>query len=154
MGRCPLIRKRSYYTRGLFRGIAAGQVISTVALAALVLAVVFSSQRAALRADLEDTAGRMLRIFVPYAGLVLVNLALRLIPSTDIRSATSVFMLGPLTAIRPVVMIAGVLYGIASSRLLETRLLGGFILALMLSLEFVLTRRAARVQAEEIRQLV
>jgi hypothetical protein len=111
-------------------------------------------RRDALRADLESAAGRMLWVFLPYAALVLFNLALRLLPSTDIRSATSVFMLGPLTAIRPLVMITGVLYGISACYLHETRLLGLFILALMLSLECALNRRAARAQAIQIRQLV
>jgi hypothetical protein len=154
MGRCPLIRKRGYYVRALVRGIVAAQVVAVLALAALVLTGALSSHRDALRADLESAAERMLRIFLPYAALVLLNLALRLLPSTDIRSATSVFMLGPLTAIRPLVMIVGVLYGLSTSRLLETRLLGLFILALMLSLEFSLNRRAARAQAVQIRTLV
>jgi len=130
------------------------QVVSALALIALLVTGALSSHRNELRADLELAAGRMLRIFVPYAALVLFNLALRLVPSTDVRSATSVLMLGPLTAIRPLVMIAGVLYGIFSSQLMETRLLGLSILALMLSLEFFLNRRAARVQGEQIRQLV
>jgi hypothetical protein len=154
MGRCPLIRKRAYYLRALVRGIVAAQVVSALALAALLLAGAFSSHRDALRADLASAAGRMLRIFLPYAALVLFNLALRLLPSTDIRSATSVFMLGPLTAIRPVVMIVGILYGLSASRLLETWLLGLFVLALMLFLEFALNRRAARAQAIQIRALV
>ena len=154
MGRCPFIRKRGYYARSLLRGIVGGQIISTLALVALIATAAFSTRRDALRADLELAAARMLRIFVPYAALVLFNLALRLLPSTDIRSATSVLMLGPFTAIRPFVMIAGVLYGISASRLRETRLLGLFILALMLSLEFVLNRRAGREQAMQIRQLV
>ena len=154
MGRSALIRKRGYYARSLFRGIVGGQIISTVALAALIATAAFSTHRDVLRADLELAAGGMLGIFVPYAALVLFNLALRLLPSTDIRSATSVLMLGPLTAIRPLVMIAGVLYGISKSSLIETRLLGLFILALMLFLEFVLNRRAARAQETQIRQLV
>lgn len=154
MGRCALIRKRSYYTRALFRGFVGAQLVSILALAALLLTSTFSSRRDALHADLESAAGRMLCVFLPYAALVLLNLALRLVPSTDIRSATSVLMLGPLTAIRPLILITGVLYGISASGLLETRLLGGFILALMLSLEFVLNRRAARAQAIQIRQLV
>jgi hypothetical protein len=154
MGRCPLIRKRDYYVRALVRGIVAAQIVSALALAALVLAGALSPHRDALRADLESAAGRMLRVFLPYAALVLFNLALRLLPSTDISSATSVFMLGPLTAIRPLVMIVGVLYGLSGTRLLETRLLGLFILALMLSLEFALNRRAARAQAIQIRSLV
>jgi hypothetical protein len=106
--------------------------------------------RAGLRTDLEAAAERMLWIFLPYAALVIGNILLRLIPSTDIRSATSVMMLGPLTAIRPLVMATGVLYGISASRLWETRTLGLLILALMLSLEFALNLRAAREQRREI----
>jgi len=154
MGRCAFIRKRSYYTREALRGMAGAQVASMLALGALLLMRAFSWHREVLRADLEFAAGRMLWVFLPYAALVLFNLALRLVPSTDIRSATSVFMLGPLTAIRPVVMIVGVLYGIFTSKLLGTRLLGGFVLALMLFLEFALNRRAARAQAIQIHQLV
>ena len=125
-----------------------------LALAALLAAMAVSSHRDVLRDDLENAAGRMLWIFVPYAALVIFNLALRLVPSTDIRSATSVFMLGPLTAIRPFVMIAGVVYGIIGSRLWETRALGVFILALMLLLEFALNVRAGREQRVQIRGLV
>ena len=154
MGRCPLIRKRRYYARAAVRGIAGAQIVSMLALAALLLTITVSSNRGALRADLESAAGRMLWVFLPYAALVLFNLALRVVPSTDIRSATSVLMLGPLTAIRPLVMIAGVLAGLSASRLFETRLLGGLILVLMLSLEFFLNRRAGRAQAAQIRQLV
>jgi hypothetical protein len=154
MGRCPLIRKRTYYTWALVRGIAGAQVVSMLALGALLVVGVLTGRRDVLRADLESSAGRMLQIFLPYAALVLFNLALRLVPSTDIRSATSVFMLGPLTAIRPLVMIVGVLYGISRSSLIETWLLGLFILVLMLSLEFVLNRLAARAQVREIRQRV
>lgn len=154
MGRCPLIRKRTYYLRSCFHGIVGGQIISTVALVALFLTAALSSHRDALQADLELASGRMLRIFIPYAALVLFNLALRLLPSTDIRSATSVLMLGPLTAIRPLIMIAGVLFGISNTHLMETRMLGLFILTLMLSLEFFLNRRAARAQEAQIQQLV
>jgi hypothetical protein len=154
MGRCPLIRKRSYYVRAALRGVVGAQITSTLALLVLALTYTISMRRDELRADLETAAGRMLWIFLPYAALVLFNLTLRLLPSTDIRSATSVLMLGPLTAIRPLVMIAGVLYGISASRLLETHLLGLFVLALMLFLEFALNRRAARVQAIQLRQLV
>jgi len=154
MGRCPLIRKRGYYTRASIRGIIGAQIISTLALIVLLLTAAFSTHRGALRADLEVAATHMLWIFLPYAALVLFNLGLRLLPSTDIRSATSVFMLGPLTAIRPLVMVAGILYGISASRLLATRLLALFILVLMLSLEFALNYRAGRAQSLQIRLLV
>ena len=154
MGRCPLIRKRAYYTRAAFRGIAGAQVVSALALAALLLAVVFSARRDDLRADLELTASRMLLVFLPYTGVVLFSLALRAVPSTDMRSATSVFLLGPLTATRPLVMIGGVAYGIAGSRLVESRFLGMFILLLMLLLESALNRLVSQEQSKQIRKLV
>jgi hypothetical protein len=154
MGRCPLIRKSEYYRKAAVRGVAAAQVVSIAALIALLAAIAVSSHRDILRDDLELAAGRMLWVFLPYAGLSLVSLALRIVPSVDIRSATSVFLLGPLTYIRPYVMIAGVVYGIFGSRLWETRMLGLFILALMLLLEFALNLRAARAQRNEIRELV
>jgi hypothetical protein len=79
-------------------------VISTIALLALLLGVCCSRHRGELRADLQAAAGRMLWIFVPYAIAVVGSLMLRVIPSTDLRSATSVFALGPLSAIRSLVM--------------------------------------------------
>jgi hypothetical protein len=154
MGRSAVIRKRSYYVRAQFRGLIGAQMVSTIALAALMLVWTATSHRTELRADLEAAAGGMLWVFVPYAVLVVGNILVRLVPSTDIRSATSVLMLGPLTAIRPLVMVAGVTYGIASSALWETRLLGIFVLGLMLGLEFVLNVRAAREQRREIDGLV
>jgi hypothetical protein len=51
-------------------------------------------------------------------------------------------------------MIVGVLNGLSGSRLWETRVLGLFILAMMLSLEFALNRRSARTQSDLIRELV
>jgi hypothetical protein len=154
MGRCALIYKRAYYLRALVRGLLGAQIISTIALLALFAVATLSSHRTELRADLEAAAARMLWIFVPYAIAVLGSLAFRLIPSTDLRSATSVFALGPFTAIRPLIMIAGVLFGIAPSHLQETRHLGLFVLALMLSMEYFLNRSAAIHQSKEIRQLI
>jgi hypothetical protein len=153
-GRCPFIQKRSYYIHALIRRFAGAQIVSVFALGALVLTSAFSSHRDALRADLELAAGHMLWVFYPYAALVLFNLTLRLIPSTDIRSATSVLVLGPLTAIRPLIMIIGILYGISASHLPETRILGGFVFVLMLSFEFVLNRYADRIQDIRLRQIL
>jgi len=154
MGRCPLIHTRSYYLRALWHGLLAAQFASLVSLLLLLLVVAFSAHRAELRTDLESTAGRMLWVFVPYSATVLVSLTFRLVPSTDVRSATSVFALGPLTAIRPLITIAGVLVGIYSSHLRETRALGLFVLALMLSLESVLNHLASRRQSRQIQTLV
>jgi len=154
MGRCALIQKRAYYLRAIGRGVMGAQIISTFALVALLLTVVLSTQRGALLGDLEVVAAHMLRIFVPYAALVLLNLSLRLIPSTDVRSLTSVLMLGPLTAIRLPIMVTGMLYGILASQLLATRILGLFVLALMGTLECTLNWRAAGKQRGQVRKLL
>lgn len=149
-GRSAVIHKRAYYSRALFTGTVAAQIASTVSLLVLFVAVTLSNHRAELRGDLETTAGRMLWIFLPYAAAVLINLALRALPSTDIRAATSVMMLGPLTGLRPFVMIAGVIYGVRASYLFETKMLGLFVLTAMLFLESFLDRIAERRQALDL----
>jgi hypothetical protein len=154
MGRCPLIRLRPYYAAALLRGFFAAQAASLIAIIALILVFLATPDRGELRGDLELAARRMLWIFLPYAATVLSSLALRLVPSTDIRSASSVFLLGPLTAIRPVLMTAGVLVGIYSAHLLGTRLLGLIVLALMLCVELVLNHLSSRRQSRQIQTLV
>jgi hypothetical protein len=76
------------------------------------------------------------------------------VPSTDLRSATSVFFLGPLTALRPFVMIAGVSFGIWRAQLHATIFLGLFVLLLMLSPEFALNLYNAHLQQHQIRSLL
>jgi hypothetical protein len=149
-GRSALIYKRMYYTRAMARGAVAAQIASFLSLFVLLLTVAVSQHRAALRADLESAAGRMLWVFLPYSAAVLINIALRALPSIDIRASTSVMVLGPLTGLRPFVMIAGVLYGVWPANLLETKLLGVLVLVGMLSLETFLNRIAARMQQRDL----
>ncbi|GAC1637560.1 MAG: hypothetical protein NVS9B14_17570 [Candidatus Acidiferrum sp.] len=154
LGRYPLINKKSFYIRGVLRGIVAAQIASLLSFLVLLAVYAATSDKNLLRSDLESSAGRMLYVFLPYAALVLANLALRLVPSIDLRSATSVFFLGPLTALRPFVMIGGVLYGISHAQLHSTIFLGLLVLALMLSLEFSLNRYNSREQQNQISSLI
>jgi hypothetical protein len=149
-GRSALIHKRGYYIRAMWQGAGAAQLASLSSLAVLAAAVVLSYHRATLHADLEAAAGRMLWVFLPYAAAVLVHLVLRALPSTDIRAATSVMVLGPLTALRPLVMVAGVWFGVRSSQLLLTKALGLFVLTEMLFLESFLNRIATRQQERQL----
>ena len=111
-----------------------------------------TTEKQALVDDLIHASNRMLTVYVPYAGLVLGTLALRLIPSTDVRAATSVMILGPMTALRPVVEIAGVLYGVLPATLSQTRWLGGSILVLMFTVQWMLERHYSRLAELEILQ--
>ena len=154
MGRHPYIFKRRYYVLGVLRGVVAAQLASWISLLVLLLVLSFTPDRKLLGQDLGSAAGRMLFVFLPYAALVLLNLALRLIPSIDLRSATSVFFLGPLTALRPFVMIAGVTFGIWRAQLSATIFLGLFVLVLMLSVELALNLYSSRLQQRQIRSLV
>jgi hypothetical protein len=86
----------------------------------------------------------MLTVYLPYAAIVLIAIAIRILPSVDFRSATSVFVLGPMTALRPLVAIAGVLYGILPAHRVTTRLIGIMVLAMMFAVQVSLDRIAAR----------
>jgi len=154
MGRCPLIRLRPYYANSLVRGFVAVQIASAIAAMALAGVLFFTPHRNELVADLQGAARRMLWIFLPYASAVLAALSLRLLPSTDIRSASSVFFLGPLTAIRPLLMFVGVLFGVYAARFGETRLFGLLVVMLLLSIEATLNRLAGLHQSRQISSLL
>jgi len=153
-GRCPLIHQLRFYLRGMLRGLMVAQLASVAALAALLLTMHATHDVARLLADLDRAAARMVGVFAGYAALVLFNLALRLIPSVDIRAATSVLALGPLTAMRPLVMLAGTVHGVSASALPATKALGGLVLALMLASEWLLNRMNDRIQERELAGLV
>ena len=153
MGRCPLIHKNRFYAGGVLRGIVAAQIASWLSFFVLLAVFALTPNRNLLRADLEASAGRMLYVFIPYAALVLANLALRAVPSVDLRSATSVFFLGPLTALRPFVMVLGVTAGVWQAQLHITLFLGVFVLTLMLSLDSALNWYNSREQDRQIRHL-
>ncbi len=142
-GRSALIDKRAYYRRAMMRGALWAQIAAVVAAGALLAAWKLAPERGALIADLRHAALRMLWVFVPYAAVIFGSFAVRALPSTDLRSATSVMIFGPMTALRPFVAFAGVLYGIVPAGRWETKLLGAFVLALMLALEPLLDRIAA-----------
>ena len=139
-GRCALIDKHVYYRRAMLRGMMWAQGASVLAALALAVVWAFAPDRPGLIDDLSEAAHRMLWVFVPYAVIVVGALIVRAVPSTDVRSATSVMILGPMTGLRPFVTIAGVIYGILPATRWETRLLGVFVLALMMALEPLLNR--------------
>lgn len=138
-GRIALIDKRRYYRRAMIRGALFGQ--AAVAIAAVVVAVslTLNSNRESLLQDYNTAGSRMLTVYVPYAVVILLAFLVRWIPSVDIRSITSTVIFGPFTLIRPVVAVAGLVYGVVGALRVETIVLGLIVLAMMLSLEKALT---------------
>lgn len=139
-GRSALIRKSSYYRRAILRGLLFGQAAVLIAGLVVLLLFTLSSDRASLISDLLEAGRRLLIVYLPYAAAVLMAFALRLIPSVDLRSMTSLLIFGPFMLIRPLVAVAGVAWAIIAVPRIEVFGLGLLILFLMLSLEPFLGR--------------
>jgi hypothetical protein len=88
--------------------------------AGVILVIVFlSSDRPALVADFNKAGLSMLSVYLPYTVIILLAFALRLIPSVDLRSFTSIIVFGPAVLIRPLIAGAGIIWGIIASPKIE-----------------------------------
>jgi len=133
-GRNALIDKRAYFRHALIRGALFGQL--AVLIVGVTTAIVLVSVRDAgfLFSDLELIGARMLMVYVPYALILLITFCVRAIPSVDIRSITSVLIFGPFTFIRPLVVLAGAVWGVLAAPSAITIALTVLIVTLMLGL--------------------
>jgi hypothetical protein len=82
----------------------------------------------------------MLAVYLPYAAVIAIGFAFRLIPSVDIRCLTSTLIFGPLVLIRPIVAIAGGIAAVGVAPRSEVAVLACSILIMMLGLEPLLDR--------------
>jgi len=139
-GRSALIDKQAYYRHALVRGALFGQLAVLIAGVVTGIALLSSDDPRALFGKLELIGERMLLVYVPYALILLIALAIRLVPSVDIRSITSTLIFGPFTLIRPVVVLVGAIWGILAAPDVITVALVVLIVCLMLGLEVVLGR--------------
>jgi len=143
-GRSALIDKRHYYRRALLRGALMGQIAVAIAGTVALGMLATSAQPARLFATLDSVAMRMLMIYVPYALILIATFFVRAIPSVDIRSITSVLVFGPFTLIRPLVVLAGAIWGFLAAPTAGVALLLVLVVTLMLGMEFALDRLRAR----------
>ena len=63
--------------------------------------------------EAQQRGDRMVLVFGVYAAIILAFFAVRAIPSVDIRSMTSTVAFGPLTLVRPAVVVCGIGWGLA-----------------------------------------
>jgi hypothetical protein len=134
-GRSSLIRKRSYYRRAILRGAVFGQVAVAIAGLVILAFITLSPDRAGLIAAFSEAGRRMLFVYLPYAAAVLIAFALRLIPSVDLKSMTSMLIFGPFILVRPLVAVAGIVWAVIGVPRAPIIICGALILFLMLSLE-------------------
>ena len=143
-GRSALIEKRIYFRRAMIRGAVAGQIAVAIVGVVAVGMLAATPQPARLFDTFEQVAARMLMVYVPYALILTITFLIRAIPSVDIRSITSVLVFGPFTLIRPLVVLAGAIWGLLAAPTVPIGLLIGLIVSLMLGMEYVLGRLRAR----------
>ena len=143
-GRNALIDKRAYFRRAMLRGAVAGQIAVAIVGLAAVGMLATTPQPVRLFETFEQAATRMLIVYVPYALILTITFFIRAIPSVDIRSITSVLVFGPFTLIRPLVVLAGAIWGMLAAPTPRVGLLLGLIVSLMLGMEYVLDRLRAR----------
>jgi len=143
-GRNALIQKRAYFRYALIRGALFGQLAVLIVGVITAIALAASSDAAALFAKFELIGARMLTVYIPYAIVLLITFCIRAVPSVDIRSITSVLIFGPFTFIRPLVVLAGAVWGIVAAPNSITIAVTVLIVSLMLGLEYALSGLRSR----------
>jgi hypothetical protein len=106
MGRSALLDRRRTHQRRSLAAAATGQP-AIAAVAALTAGLVATGQDG-LGPSVDDAMVRLLHVAVPYAATILAATAACLAPSVVVRTAASVVIFGPLTLLRPVVVVAAV----------------------------------------------
>lgn len=137
-GRSALIRKGPHYRTSMLRGFLLGQIAAAISLSLVFAVLNAAPDRAAFRADLARVWARMLQVYLPFAAMILTAFAFRLIPSVDVRCLTSTLIFGPLSGIRPLVGIAGLVWGLLAAPRPAIAAGGTALLILWLSLEGLL----------------
>jgi len=112
-GRDARIDKRSYYLNAMIHGIVWGQAACVVGLLILAAAWSISEDPQLAMKQMVAVGDRMVLVFGVYAAIILAFFAVRAIPSVDIRSMTSTVAFGPLTLVRPAVVVCGIGWGLA-----------------------------------------
>jgi len=143
-GRNALIQKRAYFRHALIRGALFGQLAVLIVGVITAIALATTSDPWALFSNFETVGARMLTVYVPYAIILLITFCIRAVPSVDIRSITSVLIFGPFTFIRPLVVLAGAVWGVVAAPGAITIAVTLLIVILMLGLEYALSGLRSR----------
>jgi len=134
-GRNARIRKRGYHVRAQLRGVLWGHAGIALIVVSIVLISMLDADPAQLSADLVRACWRLHAVYLPYSLIFAAALALRIVPSVDVRSILNVLVFGPFTLIRPLVGLAGVAWAFAAVPRGQVLVIGVFGLATMLTME-------------------
>ena len=114
-GRDGRIAKPPYYRAAAWRSVGAG-VLVVSANAALVAALcVTAPDRAGAWSDLLRAGARCVEVFGAFATLTLFAILFWFAPVRELRIVPTLVVLGPLTLLRPLVVVGGLLFAVAGS---------------------------------------
>ncbi len=142
MGRSRLLDKRRYHQRA---SIAAG-LLGFVPLAFVTAVARVLAYRAGPESvdQLNDAMARFVLVGGSYAAVILVASALCALPSVTVRTAASVMIFGPLTLLRPLVVVVTVAAAVGAAPPTWLAVVGLAIAVPGVAIEPVLDRRIAR----------
>ena len=139
-GRDARIDKRAYFVNAMIHGIGWGQVACLLGLLILTTAVYASADPDLAVEQMVRVGERMVRVYVVYAVTILSFFVVRAIPSVDIRSMTSTVAFGPLTLVRPAVIVLGIGWGLSGGAQTSVAVAGLLIAVLMVPFRTLLNR--------------
>jgi hypothetical protein len=106
-GRDGRIAKRAYYRVAIGRGALAGVAVVAANVALAAVLVTTAPEPAAAWRDLLRAGGHCVLVFGTFATVTLIALGFWFAPVMELRLVPTLLVLGPLTLIRPVVLVGG-----------------------------------------------
>jgi len=145
MGRSGLLDKRRSYQRAT---VGAG-LLGQLPLAAVTVVAVILVQRAsaATAVEFNEAIGRFLVVGGCYAAIILATSTLCALPSVTVRTAASVIVFGPLTLLRPLVVVLTVAVAVGPNPSAQLAASGLLVAIPGVTNEPLLDRRFARTIA-------
>jgi len=142
-GRNPRVRKRTFFRTALLRGLLHGQ-LACVGVLAWIGLLCWTLDAPTVIAQHRQVGIGMVEVYLPSALVVLGALSIYRVHHPDISSLASVLVLGPLTLLRPVVILAGGMWGLWQAPSMATASSVALALSWMLAIEPWLGRRWRR----------
>jgi hypothetical protein len=139
-GRDGRIAKPAYYRDAAWRSIVAGIVLVSANAAFVGALVATAPDPAAAWSDLVQAGARCVEVFGAFATLTLIAILFWFAPVRELRIVPTLVVLGPLTLVRPLVIVGGLLFAVAGASSWRVWLAGTVAGASMLAVEQVLGR--------------
>ena len=142
-GRNGRITKSDYYRRALARGAAAALLIVAVHAALAAALVTSAPDPASAWRDLLQAGRDCVAVFGTFATLTSIAIAFWFAPSRELRLVPTLLVLGPLTLVRPLIIVSGLAFAAVRTPIPRVWMMALAAAASMLALESLLGRHHA-----------